>query len=169
MKTLEQFEIDKSLILQQLQPSDADRIFELTENNRTYLEEFLPWPKHTKSVEDSLAHIHKTMKEREDGETLAYGIKYEGSIVGHISVMHLNKRPEIGYWIAAEYSGKGVTTRAVEALTNYAFQALGVNKIIIRANPKNIASNKVAEKAGYVLAGEEVEDGETLNVWNKER
>lgn len=170
-KFLETLTIDKDLTLQQLHPNEAGRVFELTEKNRAYLEEFMPWPKQTKTVEDSLAHIHKTIQKREEGETFGYGIRYDGVIVGNISLMHLNEnaRPEIGYWIDSEHSGKGITTRAVRALTEYAFQALDIEKIIIRADPRNIGSNKVAENSGYTLTGEEIEDGDTLNVWSINR
>jgi RimJ/RimL family protein N-acetyltransferase len=79
--------------------------------------------------------------------------------------------PEIGYWIAPDHSGKSITTRSVQALTKLGLDSLGLDRIVIRANPDNIGSNKVAEKSGYMLVGNEIEDGVGLNVWmiNKDR
>jgi len=109
------------------------------------------------------------LQKRKDKQEYGYGIKYNGEVAGHISLMHLDddKRPEIGYWIASEYSGKGITTQSTKALSDFALRELHIPEVIIRAVPENMASNKVAEKAGYTLDGQEVgEDGKTLNVWS---
>jgi ribosomal-protein-alanine N-acetyltransferase len=59
----------------------------------------------------------------------------------------------IGYWIDQRFAGRGYTTRAVIALTNYAFSVLQLHRIEINLRPENIASKKVAEKAGYLYEG----------------
>ena len=160
-------EVDTSLVLEQLKLEDADRLFALTDNDRAYLSEFLPWPQHTKTVDDSKGFIELMLQRRSDDKEYGYGIKYNDVVIGHTSLMHLGdgKRPEIGYWIASEYGGKGIMTKVVIALTDFAINRLGVQNIIIRADPKNIGSNRVAEKAGYAIVGQEDEDGKILNVW----
>jgi len=168
----EDIPVNKQTRLIQLQPYQAARLFELTENNREYLGEFLPWPKFVKTVDDSRKHIEETLEKRAQDTTYTYGIVHEGEVVGDISLRNLNdtqKTPEIGYWIAPEYAGKGLTTKSVQALTKLGLSSLGLNKIIIRANPQNGASNKVAEKAGYVQIGTEIEHDKPLNIWSIER
>ena len=59
----------------------------------------------------------------------------------------------IGYWIDQRYAGRGYTTRAVVALTGYAFSVLKLHRIEINLRPENAASQKVAEKAGYFYEG----------------
>ena len=164
-------EVDESLKLEQLRLGDAERVFALTVKDRVYLSEYLPWPQHTKTVDDSREFINLILQKRSSRQEYGYGIRYDGEIVGHISLMHMNdeKRPEIGYWIASELSGKGIMTRVTIALTNFALDKLGIPGIIIRAEPSNIASNKVAEKAGYKFVGQEDEDRKTLNVWSINR
>jgi RimJ/RimL family protein N-acetyltransferase len=115
-----------------------------------------------------LKHINETIENRFQNTKYSYGIEVDGEVVGDVSLRNLNDdshSPEIGYWMSPDYAGKGVTTRAVEALTRLGIETLGLREVIIRANPDNIASNKVAEKNGYQLVGTEVEDGELLNVW----
>ena len=164
----ETVEVEGNLRLVQVRPDQADRLFELTDNNREYLGRFLPWVPYVKTVEDSQKHIAETIENRANGKIYTYGIEYDGEIVGDISLRNLqdeSQAPEIGYWISPDYSGKGLTTKAVRALTDLAIGKMGLHKIAIRANPENIASNKVAEKAGYTLVGHEVEHDEPLNVW----
>lgn len=164
--------IDEHIKLVQLQPEQADRLFELTDQNREYLGQFLPWPSYVKSVDDSRKHIVETIQKRREDISYTYGIEVDGIIVGDVSIRNLNeaeKTPEIGYWIASDYAGKGLTTKAVRALTEYSLQTVGLEEIIIRADPMNIGSNKVAEKVGYTRVGIDTEDDKTLNVWSVSR
>ncbi|MNX95928.1 Ribosomal-protein-serine acetyltransferase [compost metagenome] len=167
----EHISVDDDLALVQLQPDQADRLFELTDKNREYLGRFLPWPPYVKAVDDSRKHIEETLENRANDSTYTYGIELNGEIVGDISLRNMkdtSRIPEIGYWISPDYSGRGLTTRAVQALTNLGVSTLGLKKIIIRADPDNIASNKVAKKAGYALVGNETDNGKSLNIWSTE-
>lgn len=165
----EEIIINGSLRLVQLLPDQADRLFELTEKNREYLGEFLPWVPHVKTVEDSRKHIQETLLNREVNKVFTYGIEQDGTVIGDISIRNLQDAtlpPEIGYWLGKEYAGRGITTLATQALSQFGVDTLGLKKIIIKADPDNVASNKVAEKAGFMFEHqEESENHETLNVW----
>lgn len=56
---------------------------------------------------------------------------------------------EIGYWIDESYSGLGLTTEAVKALTSFAFDKLQAQRVQICCQAENLASKRVAEKAGF--------------------
>lgn len=147
--------INDRLTLRQLQPNNAQTLFNIVDTNREYLSQYLPWVASTKSANDSREFIEKTLSDRKDHSTYGYGIFIDGEFLGHISIMNLNndqKKPEIGYWIAESASGKGITTNAVKTLTKFGLNTLNLKEIIICADPNNIASNKVAQKAGYQLA-----------------
>jgi len=166
----EEIQIDDSLTLRALNPDQADELFSVTEASRDYLGQWLPWAYETNEVQDSADFIAKTNQKRRDSSELGYGILLDNKIVGHISLMHLadEKEPEIGYWVSEDFAGRGVTTKAAEALTNFAINVLGLDKIIIKADPKNIGSNRVAEKLGYKLNRQEFHETEGLrNVWVK--
>lgn len=163
----EEININDSLRLIQLQPEQADRIFELTDSNREYLGRFLPWVSYVHTIDDSRRYIEDSLLSREHGVAYTYGIECDGRVVGDISIRNLLEGdPEIGYWMSEDYSGRGITTLTVRALTDFAIKHFGLEKIIIRVEPLNIASNKVAEKAGYKLIGQ-VDDAEysRLNIW----
>jgi len=166
-KTYPEIEIDSSLQLKQLDVSQADYLFELTEQDREYLSKWLPWPKYTHSSDDSKNFIESIAEKRKNGEEYGFGIEFKGKLVGHISLMHLKgeKEPEIGYWIASNSAGNGLTTKSVIALTQFGLNTLGLKKIIIRAHPDNIGSNKVAEKAGYKYGYQGEDEDGPLNIW----
>jgi RimJ/RimL family protein N-acetyltransferase len=59
-----------------------------------------------------------------------------------------------------------VTTKAAARLSQFGCETLGLEKIIIRANPDNTASNRVAEKIGYTHVDTMAsKDGELFNIW----
>lgn len=168
----ESIQIDSSLHLRQLDLEDAEHVFSTVDANREYLSKWLPWVDSTKSVQDSREFISKTIEKRKAGAEYGYAIVADGLPVGHISLMHLTdgEEPEIGYWVASSASGKGITTKATKALTDFGFNTLNLTKIIIKADPDNLPSNRVAEKLGYKI--ERIDNADTrinnpANVWSK--
>lgn len=163
-----EIEVEPGLRLKQLEISQAERVFNITDQNRDYLGKWLPFPAKTNEVSDTKSFIELMLKERASNQQYGYGIELEGEVVGHISLMHLkdDREPEIGYWIASEASGKGIVTKAVNTLTDFGFNSLGLPKIIIRVHPDNVGSNRIAEKAGYKLVGQINDETEgPFNVW----
>ena len=55
---------------------------------------------------------------------------------------------EIGYRLAQPYWGQGYATEAVCAVRDYAFNTLRLSRLIALIDPQNIASIRVAQKAG---------------------
>jgi ribosomal-protein-alanine N-acetyltransferase len=58
---------------------------------------------------------------------------------------------ELGYEVAATYSGQGLATEAAEALVQFGFSELGLNGITSRCIADNGASVAVLEKLGFRL------------------
>ena len=67
---------------------------------------------------------------------------------------------EIGYWLAAAHTGRGLATDAASLLTGLAFESPDVDEVQIRCDPSNAASARVPRRIGYRLDG-----GGALDVW----
>jgi RimJ/RimL family protein N-acetyltransferase len=81
----------------------------------------------------------------------------DGSLLGSFSVLELDRAPgygEIGYWVAAGARGRGVATRAVRLLADWARRELGLTRLEILSHLDNAPSRRVAEKAGFRDTGE---------------
>ncbi len=79
-----------------------------------------------------------------------------GELLGAIGVHRLGGEddgPEVGYWLKREARGRGVATRTLELVTDWACQELGVH-LLLQADVRNATSRRVAEKVGYQLVGE---------------
>jgi len=59
---------------------------------------------------------------------------------------------EIGYWLRRDAQRRGYMTRAVVVVTRYAIDR-GAERVYLRADPQNVASCRVAEKAGFTREG----------------
>lgn len=64
-----------------------------------------------------------------------------------------NRKVEIGYWIAAEFSGQGLVTSACRALIQHAFEEWCLHRVEIHCATTNKKSCRVAERLGFQLEG----------------
>ncbi len=73
----------------------------------------------------------------------------------------------MGYFLAEPYWGKGIMTRAVKAVTEYAINELKLIRVYAEPYQANKASEKVLEKAGFtkegVLRANVFKDGRVLD------
>ena len=69
--------------------------------------------------------------------------------VGLHAVSLTRRRSEIGYWTAPWARGQGVAQTALELLSSWALEALGLERLDLYAEPENESSQRVAERAGY--------------------
>ena len=76
-----------------------------------------------------------------------------GAIGLHPQTDIMCKNAELGYWLAEPYWGKGIMTKAVKQMVEYGFKNLDITRIYARPYGTNIGSQKVLEKAGFVLEG----------------
>jgi len=100
-------------------------------------------------------------KEAKELRTISLGIwlkiEQEELFIGQITlggiVFGAYRGAHIGYWIDQTFANRGYTSRAVRALTDFAFTQLQLHRIEINLRPENMASRKVAEKCGYHFEG----------------
>lgn len=76
----------------------------------------------------------------------------ERALLGSVALNPIEWRlraADVGYWVAAPARGRGVATRAVELLAAHAFGTLGLERLELRAQEGNTASQRVAVRAGF--------------------
>jgi RimJ/RimL family protein N-acetyltransferase len=73
----------------------------------------------------------------------------DGRLVGCVVLKRPTSAPEVGYWTAPGARGHGVATRSVDALSEWAFAMYRAERLELRHQVDNVASCRVAEKAGF--------------------
>jgi RimJ/RimL family protein N-acetyltransferase len=76
---------------------------------------------------------------------------------------------EIGYWLAAAHTGRGLATRAAEALTRVALADPDIDVVEMRVDRRNVASGRVPARLGYHLTDADAGEGEQIDVWRLDR
>ena len=71
--------------------------------------------------------------------------------MGALAVEDGMKAVEIGYWVAADHRGRGLTLRALDLLVPWLKNTLNPQRIELGMIEGNAASARIAEKAGFVL------------------
>jgi RimJ/RimL family protein N-acetyltransferase len=79
-----------------------------------------------------------------------------GQIVGSIGLFHADwevRSAEIGYGVRGDKRGQGYASEALAALSRWALTEGGLQRAWLTANTDNVASVRVAEKAGFRREG----------------
>lgn len=151
-----QYEVDEEITLKLFCEEDAKALFQLTDRSRENLREWLPWLDGTQQEADSLDFIENAVKNAEEKKSLTCGIFYHGKLVGTAgfnTIDWANQIGYIGYWLAEEFQGNGIMTRAVRGLIDYAFHDLELNRIDIRAAAGNKKSRAIPERLDFKKEG----------------
>jgi RimJ/RimL family protein N-acetyltransferase len=138
--------------LRAFRSSDVDRIVEACADPRTsYWLVSMPRPYRP---ENALSYLRATAELAARGAGLTWCIANpaDDRCLGSISLDGLGgyaTRGEIGYWAHPDARGRGVVTEAVRLVTNYAKNSALATSLLIRCASTNVASRRVAERAGY--------------------
>ena len=102
------------------------------------------------------AYIAHQRKISADEAGLQQTILYDGQIVGDlVSFLHDGRR-EVGYRIGQEYWGKGIATQALALFLNVERRRPLYGWVLAQ----NLGSQRVLEKCGFTVIGEERLDGD---------
>ena len=93
----------------------------------------------------------------QDNPVHLFAIEVAGQAVGGIGIHPQDdiyeKNAELGYWLAEPFWGQGIVMRASKEMLNFAFGTYLIDRVFARPFGTNLASQRVLEKAGFVLEG----------------
>lgn len=152
--------VSEEIILKPLSHEHAPLIFHMLDSQREYMRPWLPFVDYTQEVTDTQMAIATLI----DGVNEQFSIFYKGEFVGLVGFKDTdfgNKKTEIGYWMSQDVQGKGIMTRSVQRLLQYAFEEKELNRIQIKVATDNKKSRAIPERLGFTQEGIE-RDGELL-------
>jgi [ribosomal protein S5]-alanine N-acetyltransferase len=123
---------------------------------------FIPRPL-IKTDEEGLAHIKLINDRIDSNEAINWSIslKNKSEFIGLLGLykIHIeNFRAEIGYMILPEFKNQGIISEAVLAVNNYGFNVMNLHSIEAVIDPRNLASEKVLIKNGFVKEAHFIEN-----------
>ena len=159
----------KRLILREMQPSDAEALFEMDSNPNVH--QYL-WNKPLTSIDEVNQYIEKVRNQylennigrfvvvlKESKELIGWaGLKYNTEMVNN--KIHFY---DIGYRLNENFWGKGYASEASFAWLDYGFNVMNIKIMEAAAHTENIASNRILQKIGLKMTGSYMEDGISWN------
>lgn len=142
------------LRLRELHILDAKAMFEYAQKDD--VTRFVLWDSHT-SIRQTKQFL-KLMHEKYLEGNLAWAItlKDSGEFVGTIDFVNLDRTAciaEIGYALSDKHWGKGIASEATQALIDYGFNQLNLERICARCFAENIGSERVMQKVSMTYEG----------------
>ncbi len=113
----------------------------------------VPWPYGETDARAYLLHRYDTLQAGTSAPLAIARADDDTRLLGSISLMRLaweHARGEVGYWLGREARGQGHATRAVKLICSWGFRTLGLDRIDLLAATENAASQRVAERAGFI-------------------
>ena len=138
---------------------DADDMTEAVQASQMELNEWLPWAHLGYSKSDAVNYIRDSIKSWREERAYDLAIRRPDDPdrhLGNISVWFVSrsfKTGEIGYWVRADETARGVATEVAARTLQIAFEELKMHRVILRIAVGNRASERVAEKLGFFREG----------------
>ncbi len=145
-------QIDNNSEIRILEERHTKAFLDLIEQNR---ERHLEIPQ-LFSLEEAREAIKRDLLLFAQNKGLGIGIWHRGKLAGSIRFHEIdwaNRSTEFGYWLGAEFEGKGLITKVCRVMISYAFEKLELNRIVIICDMANQKSRAVAERLGFTKEG----------------
>ena len=138
--------------------ADAEETFGAVRESLTELKPWMSWAHDGYSIQESKEFIRITRARWEEGTLFAFAITdaKTGSILGGCSLSHIHPvyhLCNLGYWVRTSRRGEGIAVRAARLAARYAFEKVGLIRVEVVMALGNMASRRVAEKAGAHYEG----------------
>jgi ribosomal-protein-serine acetyltransferase len=142
--------------LRLLDESSVAPMYVMIMANRAHLDPWLRWSARIQTPTDLRAYIDMYAAKYAANDGFHAGIWFHDMLVGGMAVRYLNHdshKTEIGYWLGAQFTGKGLVTRACRAVINHLIMNEKMHRIEIQCVVDNMPSRAVAERLGFTMEG----------------
>ena len=143
------------LVIRCYEPRDAGLLKEAIDSSLEHLRAWMPWVLDEPQTLEQKTDLVKVFRSNFDiGENFTYGIfdATENEMLGGTG-LHPRIDPgglEIGYWVRASATRRGIVTESTAALTRVGLEVCAADRIEIRIDPNNVASLGVPRKLGFL-------------------
>jgi RimJ/RimL family protein N-acetyltransferase len=137
---------------------DAPLLYEAVRESIPEISRWLPWCHPGYSIEESREWLAARPAAWESGTDYGFVIEdaRTGEFLGGGGLSQIKmevKFANLGYWVRTSRAGGGVATAATLLMARFGFEDVGLERIQIVAAKENLASQRVAEKAGALKEG----------------
>jgi ribosomal-protein-serine acetyltransferase len=160
-ETMNDHEIElagEHILLRAFRVDDAEAIYEAVCQSKAELARWLPWCHAEYGRDDTLEFLNHRGEAFGKDQEYAFAIfaRAGGQFVGATGINQIDRatrRANLGYWLRSSVTGQGIATQATLLVARWAFAELDLERIEIVAATGNVASQRVAFRAGATREG----------------
>lgn len=137
-------------------PQYADELYALTDRNRAMLRQWLPWVDGATAPQKTRDFVTSQLALFAESKGLHTTIFHDGAIAGVLAfnaIDSLNQTGHIGYWLGADFQGKGIMTACVRELMRVGEEFYSLGRFEIRCAVGNAKSRAIPERLGFTNEG----------------
>lgn len=148
--------VGERIIVRPHRLDDDQPMWEALEESRDELRPWLPFADQTR--EQNRDYLSRTVAGWHTREVMGMAIEDRDTrrFLGNIGLMVRGWNIgsfEIGYWLRTSAAGHGYMSEAVRLVTDFAFDHLNANRVMIRCDAENARSAAVPTGLGFTLEG----------------
>ncbi|WP_205471169.1 GNAT family N-acetyltransferase [Nocardioides sp. SYSU D00038] len=142
--------------LRPLEPWQAAEFAAYVGRHIDHLGPWLPWSRAMTGEAEARAFLQPYADDTARDGRRMYSVWLDGELVGG-TLFRVFDAPagtcELGVWLAPEATGRGLVSRAVTAMIDWAVDVRGIRRVEWQCVPENAASRAVATRLGMTLEG----------------
>ncbi|KUL36813.1 GCN5 family acetyltransferase [Streptomyces sp. NRRL F-4489] len=147
---------DDGAELRPLEPWQAEEFLAHIDRGREFIGRYNGLPDVVTDLESSRAYLRSYAEKAATDTGRIYGIRSDGELVGAILLRTMDTEQgvaEAGCWLEPSAAGRGLVTRAVRAVIDWAVEERGIHRIEWWVSAKNEPSIAVARRLGMTKEG----------------
>jgi RimJ/RimL family protein N-acetyltransferase len=149
---------DGKVLIRPYRDGDVALLYEAVRSSIPEVSPWMPWCHKDYTIEESRIWVESRPEAEAQGTEYAFVIADpdDKRFLGGCGLNQFHpvfRFANLGYWIRSDHVGQGLATAATKLLARYGFDHFGLARIEILMLVNNIASQRVAEKAGAVREG----------------
>jgi ribosomal-protein-alanine N-acetyltransferase len=114
------------------------------------------WHVRSMTPDEALGWVLSWHRSWETESGAGWAVEADGRLVGRIGLRGLSLSEghgEAGYWVVPQARGRSVAGRSLDAMTQWAFDDVGLHRVWLEHSVHNEASCRVALRSGFAVEG----------------
>jgi ribosomal-protein-serine acetyltransferase len=147
-------ELDERAELRPLEPWQAPEFLAHMDRARETVDPWIPWASISTDLESARRTLQRYADKQAADTARIYGIWLDGVLVGGVMFVSFDAGSgicEVGCWLEPAGAGRGLVTRAITVLIDWALTTRGLHRVEWHCRPDNVASSNVARRLGMTL------------------
>jgi len=157
------------IYLRELEVADAEVLLEMLVRDRAFLDQWEPTRPDTFYKLETHQRRLEMLQSDENFADFGIFLSAGDELVGRLQLSGISRGPfqnaYLGYFVSERHNGRGYATEAVRQAVGAAFGELGLHRVQAAVIPRNLASIRVLEKAGFREEGLALRYLQIAGVW----